>query len=496
VSSWLSSVRNHLLRRIFRSVLCCLSFQMGIMWAQNPIPQIIGPVKPQAVAPGGPAFTLTVYGANFVSGAVVNWNYHPRSTIFISAHEIQTQILASDIAKNTAGTITVTNPAPGGGNSSASFAQLEVHAPTATIAAGYPMLAPMQYPYGSGSVVLADFNGDNKLDLMYGGIATLGLGNGKFEFDEFLASYRLGWGMTYGDFNNDGKLDLAYVAGDLKQYGPGKFIQTMLGDGTGKFTKEPVEIQNPYTFTWLAAGDFNGDGKLDLVALGGISASESAVFTFLGNGDGTFRPKIVTPLPGSNGGLSIQLGDFNNDGKLDLLFVDGLGGLYVLEGKGDGTFQSPAIQIAASGYFGCQDTAQPLVITADFNGDGNLDIAACSVASNTSEVGIFLGNGNGSFQQPHVLSLNPASFFSAISGDFNSDGKTDLLISNSSPATNYEILLGNGDGTFQSEQNFNLPGNIAYTGIQGIAAADLNRDGILDFVVIDAGGLDVISVQK
>ncbi|HEY6765250.1 MAG TPA: hypothetical protein VI386_10780 [Candidatus Sulfotelmatobacter sp.] len=121
---------------VVKSAVLVASLLAAVAWAQNPVPQIVVPVKPQAVAPGSGAFTLTVYGANFVSGAVVNWNYHPRSTTFVSAHEVRAQILASDIAKNTAGTVTVTNPAPGGGNSSASYAQVEVHAPTATIVPG------------------------------------------------------------------------------------------------------------------------------------------------------------------------------------------------------------------------------------------------------------------------------------------------------------------------------------------------------------------------
>src|SRR5580704_7037265 len=107
-------------------------------FAQNPVPQIVGPVKPMAVAPGGGDFTLNVYGANFVPGAVVNWNYQARATTYISGHELQAQILSTDIAHNTAGYITVVNPAPGGGNSSASWAQVEVHEPVLTIAMSQP----------------------------------------------------------------------------------------------------------------------------------------------------------------------------------------------------------------------------------------------------------------------------------------------------------------------------------------------------------------------
>ena len=477
--------------RILKLVPVISSLFSIAMFAQNPIPQIVGAVRPTAVAPGSGPFTLTVYGANFVSGAVVNWNYEARPTTFVSAHELQAQILASDITKNTAGTITVTNPAPGGGNSSASFAQVEVHDPTTTIVPGNPHLAPMQFPYGDGgSIVLADFNGDNKLDLMYGGVATLGRGDGAFRFSQLLRNWSLlGLGMVYGDFNNDGKLDLAYVGGNAVNV-RGEAIQVMLGDGTGKFNKGPRLIFNPkaYTFTWLAAGDFNGDGKLDLVAMDGRT-----IYTYLGNGDGTFHKQFEYLFPGTGEGLSIQIGDFNSEGKLDLLAVDSVGGLYFLQGNGDGTFQS-AVQIAVSGVFGCQGFGHPLVITDDFNGDGNLDIAGCY---NTSDqVGIFLGNGDGTFQHPIFYAINPGSFYSAVSGDFNSDGKTDILLSNYSSSSLYGIFLGNGDGTFQPEQTFSLPGKLQYTALSGLASGDVNADGLLDLIIIDAGGLDVISVQK
>src|ERR1700685_1219552 len=73
--------------------------------AANPIPTITGPVHPQAVAPGSGAFTLTVYGANFVPGATVNWNRQPRSTTFVSARELTAKIMAKDVADPTAGFI-------------------------------------------------------------------------------------------------------------------------------------------------------------------------------------------------------------------------------------------------------------------------------------------------------------------------------------------------------------------------------------------------------
>src|SRR5580692_6106851 len=119
--------------------IAAVAFLLGsAAYAANPVPTVTGPVHPQAVVPGHADFVLTVYGANFVSGAIVNWNRSPRSTTFVSARELQTKILASDVAKPTAGYITVTNPAPGGGPSSSSYAIVEVHTPTKTIVPGPP----------------------------------------------------------------------------------------------------------------------------------------------------------------------------------------------------------------------------------------------------------------------------------------------------------------------------------------------------------------------
>jgi FG-GAP-like repeat len=449
----------------------------------------MGSVKPTAVAPGSGAFTLSVYGANFVSGATVNWNYQPRSTTFVSAHELQAQILAADVAKPTAGMITVTNPSPGGGRSSASYAQVEAHVPTSTIDPGPPLTVnAIQFPFGGGPPVLADLTGDNNLDLVYGSIVTLGRGDGTFKFDQILPNYRPPFGVTYGDFNGDGKLDIAYVAGDSGNISRGLQLNVMLGDGTGKFTLGS-KIQSYAGFGWILAGDFNGDGKLDLVAMRGQTLT-----VYFGNGDGTFAigPQYVL-FPGDHQGSQLVAGDFNNDGKLDIVGVDTTGAVFMALGNGDGTFRRPAIAVTGDGW-GCAGTEGQTVIVDDFNGDGNLDLVACNQSS-AYDFEILLGNGDGTFQAPIVYPFTPQDGYDIISGDFNSDGKVDLILSLYGFTNAFGIFLGNGDGTFQPEQIISL-GKISYSGEYGMAVGDFNSDGLLDFLLLDAGGIPVVFVQK
>jgi hypothetical protein len=459
---------------------------VAAMAQNNPVPQIVGPVHPDAVPPGTGAFTLSVYGANFVPGSVVNWNYQPRVTTYISGHEIQAQILATDIEKDTAAYITVTNPPPGGGSSSASWAQVEVHDPISTIV----LDSPVYYDFGGWQLQAADFNHDAILDLVDGYDLDRGKGNGTFKFWSvvdlnFLSPYQ----FAYGDFNNDGNLDVVTPSaiGSTDGFDPTR-MDVMLGNANATFTAAAPILSNAQNFGYVLAGDFNQDGNLDLITEGAYELS-----TYLGNGDGTFRPYVEYPYPRRDFNQEILSGDFNGDGKLDLILLKANGTevnmtLWFLAGNGDGTFGKPQ-QIAIARNTATCTGGSPMQLS-DFNGDGKLDLAFCD----SSQIGILLGNGDGTFQPPTFYTADSTGGrqFTFAIGDINSDGIPDLLVSEYEDSTNPQlaIFLGNGDGTFRTPQIISEP-----EAESGIVAGDFNSDGLLDFIFQSDLGMDVF-LQK
>src|SRR5262249_7532471 len=225
----------------------------------------------------------------------------------------------------------------------------------------------------------------------------------------------------------------------------------------------------------LTAGDFNGDGQLDLAVsetvLGG-GASPDEIDVLPGNGDGTFGPSVSTALPLNAHPPGLAGGEFNGGAPLDLAvagFMDPLDGVYVLRGAGDGGFSS--LQFIATGR-GSRGLA-----VADFNGDGVPDLAVANAFSAT--VSVLLNRGDGTFPPPANFSVggNPNA---VIVGDFNGDGIPDLATVNTTDNA-VSVLLGAGDGTFQRETR-HLVGSEAVA----LVAADFNGDGALDLATANS----------
>jgi len=355
------------------------------------------------------------------------------------------------------------------------------------------------------------------------------------------------WSMAKGDFNGDGKMDFA-VAGFNCASGPGnpadsiavyfgngdgtfqepKYfgaghcpnqvivarlrgpnapedlivvdlndVSVLLGNGDGTFQDARVIASfSPVSPTAVSVADFNGDGKADVAIslfLGLSQISSTGLYDSIavlpGNGDGSFRAPLFSQSPGNNN-YEVAVGDFNNDGKLDLVTRTGLPEtLYVSLGNGDGTFL-PAYAIWSPPNTIYESVASGLssFTIGDFNGDGNLDIAA---DANGARVEVLLGTGTGAFVPTGSYLINQHQGGNGLgqvrAARLSHNGRLDLIVGTGYGAT-LAILRGNGDGTFQSPTIYPL----AQDDDDSLIVADVNGDGSPDIVI----GTATFGVQK
>jgi trimeric autotransporter adhesin len=337
--------------------------------------------------------------------------------------------------------------------------------------AGSSLLSVASQSIGN-TILTADFNGDGIPDLVILGNDNISLllGNGDGTFTAAPSpSNDLPGAIAVGDFNGDGIPDLA-VAPVLDEGNS----EVLLGNGDGTFTIAGGSFgigSATVTSSAIAVGDFNGDGKLDLVetCASGNELPCNLLLIQSGNGDGTFTLSCETPLPFA-GSQSMAVGDFNADGQPDVAVINSGGnGVNVFLNEGGCPFAVSAIPATGAG--------PSSIAAADFNGDGKLDLAVAN--SGTNNVTILLGTGDGTF----TAAASPATGMAPNSlavGDFNGDGVPDLAVANAG-SSNVTILLGSGDGTFKAATS-----PTADTGSTSVTAADFNGDGKEDLVVTNS----------
>jgi hypothetical protein len=327
------------------------------------------------------------------------------------------------------------------------------------------------------SIASGDFNGDGRLDLavtaFYNGKIAVLLGNGDGTFRPPVY-YPVGGNETANlvfaeDLRGTGTLDLI-VTNSLNSN-----VEVLLGNGDGTFgplTPYPT-VGQPHV---IGISDFTGDGRVDIVATTTGSNRCDCIEVLPGNGDGTFGAAILT-LPEMNlspDGLAVA--DFNADTNLDVA-VSGSSQVEIYLGNGDGTFTLGNTYVMAS--------APGSITTTSFRNNGKFDLAVALPFS--SEVTILLGNGDGTFDQGANLS---GSFASAVqTGDFNGDGKQDVVILTGFQTSSVTTFLGNGDGTFQPGVSYPVSGSPSFIGV-----GDFNGDRKQDLAVTDYSQNSVITL--
>ena len=312
--------------------------------------------------------------------------------------------------------------------------------------------------------------------------------------------------IAVADVNGDGKLDVVVAnncsSGNCFSGAAVGSVSVLLGNGDGTFQTAVVFESGGGGATSVAVADVNGDGKPDLLVANFCATTSNCangtLSVLLGNGNGTFRPPVAYNSGGSLA-VSLAVADVNGDGKPDVVVANctncgslpGNGSVGVLLGNGDGTFQ--AAQVFTTGE-------PSAVAIADVNGDKKPDVIVAQCVSPVfgcvpGQVGVLLGNGDGTFQTIVTYGTAAANPNSVVVADVNGDGKLDLVVGNASGTAPHgggdgaaAVLLGNGDGTFQPAVIYPAGGDPQTGETLALAVADVNNDGKLDLVLTDTHG--------
>jgi len=359
----------------------------------------------------------------------------------------------------------------------------------ASVFAQSPTFARSDYPLATNDLIAADLNGDARPDLA--GIAASGaavlLGNGDGTFQPIVTYPVFSWSqaLTAGDFNGDGRVDLIVTINDINI---GLSLLTGRGDGT---FNPAVHFPNTSGFDSpaIAADDLDNDGKLDIV-IGHSAACYTApcvisrsITVMRGNGDGTFQPAREIIVGSST--AAIAIGDFNRDGIKDLALASSSSRVLLLLGVGDATFvQQPTMTLTAD-TFGVD--ANDIDI-ADLNGDTIQDLVV-ALPLNGSRTAILIGNGDGTFRPPLIITEPQLRIpqYQAVA-DYNGDGFQDLAMALGFGSNGLiEIRNGNGDGTFGPLVLYLPPPPLSSIGGIHILSTDFNGDGKPD-IALNYGG--------
>jgi hypothetical protein len=305
------------------------------------------------------------------------------------------------------------------------------------------------------NLLTADFNNDSNPDLAVTNdsqvVVLLGNGAGGFDPAVKYDAGHLPRGMAVGDLDNDGRKDL--VVANLEN------ISVLLNDGSGGF-KAPISFPAGQGPNAIGTGDFNGDGNIDVAV---VNRDSDNVTVLLGDGHGGFDSFVSFPageLP-----LNIAIADYDGDGRLDLA-ISTYTSQEILILKGDGLGGFATIHSYPLGGNATR------IISADFNHDQILDLAVgvYNIFPN-NHMAVFLGQGDGTFtESSNIPAADPQGLAAA---DYDGDGNIDLACT-SYFVPNITVALGDGTGSFAPARKTRLPGH-PYP--YDLITTDFNGDG-------------------
>lgn len=468
----------------------------GIAWA-SAVPSIQELQPPSAIAGGG-GFTLTVSGSGIDPSGQVSFGGTLLSYTGCSGNACKVTVPAALIAAAGTVVVTVVNP----GSLTSNSVLFPVAPPETQISFGTKIVGLGSIGKSPQGIARGDFNGDGFQDIAVvnstDNTVTILLSDGGGNFTPAVGSpITVGHnpqGIVAGDFDNNGIIDLAVTNENDNT------VSILLGNGSGGFAVQASPPATDIAPVAIAAADVNQDGKLDLLVVNQTGAScgqgNGSLSVLEGDGTGKFSTSQTVCL-----GIlpaSIVVADLNGDGLPEVVVNNqGGGGASCATGVG-----SITVLINFGGIFDlfglgvnsfCAGPGPTALAAGDFNNDGKIDIAVANV--NNNAVSVLLGNGDGSFQSAVSYStgggLVPSSILTL---DINGDGILDLAVANQG-SSNVSIMIGNGDGTFQESPASAPPSlfpTVATVSGQSlgrspvsIVAADVNGDGRLDLLTAD-----------